>query len=129
MDYLLITYGAYIIITLILTFWVGRTLYTNGKIFLMKIISNDEVVVDSVNRLLLIGLYLINFGFVLQNLITRRSILTATDSVELLSSKIGTIVVILGIMHFLNLFALFILKSKTRSRRITEPEKPLISNT
>ena len=119
MNYLLTTYTAYVILTMILTIWVGRTLFTSGKIFLMEIFRNDEVLVDSVNKLLLIGFYLINFGYALRNLIVKTSITSATESIEMLSVKIGVIVITLGIMHFLNIFFLFILRAKSKEETFT----------
>ena len=114
MNYLLITYIAYIILTLILTFWVGKTLFVNGKIFLMDIFKNDELLVNSINKLLLIGFYLINFGYALRNLIERSQVNSAVQSVEMLSRKVGLIIITLGIMHFLNLFVLFAMRSRSK---------------
>ncbi len=119
MDYLVITYTAYIFITLILTIWVGKTLFTNGRVFLMEIFNNDSLLVDSINRLLLVGFYLVNFGYALQNLIVKTDIISVAASIEMLSVKIGLIVVVLGVMHFFNLFVLFILRSKNKKRVVT----------
>ncbi len=125
MDYLLITYLAYITITLVLTFWVGNTLFTNGKIFLLEIFDHNEELVNSINKLLLIGFYLINFGFALHNLITRAKITSAVESVEKLSQKIGVIIITLGIMHFMNLLVLFKMRSKSKTPRTDPDEAPL----
>ncbi len=114
MDYLVITYLSYITISVALTIWVGRTLFTNGKIFLMEIFKADEVLVDSVNKLLLVGFYLINFGYVLKNLIVKKGIVSIVDSIEMLSIKIGLIIIILGLMHFFNLFVLFLMRSRSK---------------
>jgi len=120
MDFLLITYSAYVIVTLLLTVWVGRTLFVNGKVFLMEIFIGDELLVDSINKLLLIGFYLINFGYALKNLIVKDKIVSATESVEMLSVKIGVIIIVLGVMHFLNLFILFVMRSKSKQVVIAE---------
>jgi len=120
MDYLLITYCTYIVVTLILTLWVGRTLFINGKVFLSEIFNNQELIVNSVNKLLLIGFYLINFGYVLFNLRERAKLTSAVESVEILSQKIGFIVIILGVMHFINLFALFTLRKRAKHKNLVE---------
>ncbi len=114
MNYLLLTYLLYILISVLLTIWVGRTLFINGMVFLMKIFKEDELLVTSINKLLLIGFYLINFGYALFNLIERTPVATAVKSVEVLSQKIGLIIIVLGIMHFVNLIALFKLRSKAK---------------
>ena len=115
MNYLVFTYSAYIILTLLLTIWVGRTLFTNGRVFLMEIFEKEEEIVDSVNKLLLIGFYLINFGYVLRNLIIRGNITNAADCIETLSIKIGLIIIVLGVMHFFNLIVLFAFRSKAKN--------------
>jgi len=122
MDYLLTTYLAYVIITILLTVWVGRTLFINGKVFLMGIFQGDEILVNSINKLLLIGFYLINFGYALRNLISRSAPGSLSQCIEVLSVKIGVIIITLGIMHFLNLLILFVMRSKAKEERmITEP--------
>lgn len=119
MDYLLTTYLAYVIITVLLTIWVGRTLFVNGKVFLTGIFHGDELLVNSINKLLLIGFYLINFGYALRNLIVRTEIGSMSGCIEMLSMKIGVIIITLGIMHFLNLLILFVMRSKAKRESIT----------
>ena len=58
------TYGLYLIIALPLTVWVARNLFRNGRIFLVDCFHGNESLADSVNQLLVMGFYLINFGFV-----------------------------------------------------------------
>jgi hypothetical protein len=129
MNYLVITYSTYIIVTLVLTIWVGRTLYTNGRIFLLDIFNGDETLVNSLNKLLLIGFYLINFGYVLRNLIIRKNIETIAESIESLSLKVGLIIVILGFMHFFNLLILFYFRSRAlKSKRVAPITEPIIEN-
>lgn len=62
MDEKVITYGAYIVISILLTVWVARTLHKNGRVFLIEVFGGDESLADSVNHLLVVGFYLINFG-------------------------------------------------------------------
>ncbi len=122
MNYLLTTYLLYIAISMMMTIWVGRTLFVSGKVFLMEIFKNDELLVNSINKLLLIGFYLINLGYLLQNVTGRSKILTAVDSIEMLSEKIGVMAVVLGIVHFVNLFILFQLRSRSKKNHtISEP--------
>ena len=64
MHYTEWTYAFYVVISLTLTIWVGRTLFVNGRVFLVDALHN-ETLADSVNRLLVVGFYLINAGFVL----------------------------------------------------------------
>ena len=112
MDYKVITYIVYIAISLILTFWVGGTLHKYGRTFLLDIFKKDEVLTDSINKLLLIGFYLLNFGYILYATYTHRSIETATKMIELLSTKIGAIVIVLGVIHVFNILVLLRMRRK-----------------
>ncbi len=108
-----ITYLIYVLVTILATVWVGRTLHQNGAVFLDQIFDFDYDLSKGVNKLLLIGFYLLNFGYVLINLKFRGSILDVRSCIEVLSMKVGFIVMVLGIMHFLNVFILFHLRRKS----------------
>jgi hypothetical protein len=57
-------YLIYLTISIILTVWVARTLFKNGRVFLVDTFHGHEPLADSVNHLLVVGFYLINLGFV-----------------------------------------------------------------
>ena len=59
-----VTYVLYLAISIALTLWVGRTLYNNGFLFLVDVFRGNEALAHSVNHLLVVGFYLVNFGFV-----------------------------------------------------------------
>jgi hypothetical protein len=104
MDEKVITYAAYITISVFLTIWVARTLHKNGRVFLIEMFGGDEPLADSVNHLLVVGFYLINFGYVTLALKIGYEITSAQEGIEALSTKIGLVLLVLGGMHFLNLF-------------------------
>jgi hypothetical protein len=112
MNYIIITYLLYLLITISLTVWVARTLFKNGKIFLYDIFHGNKELADSVNNLLLVGFYLINLGYAVYTLQITRTISNAQEIVEKLSLKVGWIILILGCMHFLNLYIFFTLRKK-----------------
>ena len=57
-------YLVYLGISIALTVWVARTLHRRGRIFLVETFKGNEKLADSVNHLLVVGFYLINFGYV-----------------------------------------------------------------
>ncbi len=114
MDYKVILYIAYTAIAIGLTVWVARTLFKNGKIFLIDIFSGQQDLANSVNKLLLTGFYLINFGYTVFALKTTSTVLSAQEMIEVLSVKLGLIILVLGFMHFFNLFVFFRLRKKAR---------------
>jgi hypothetical protein len=112
MNYIIITYSFYLIITISLTVWVARTLFKNGKVFLIDIFHGNQELADSVNNLLLVGFYLINLGYAVYTLQVTGSIVNVQQVIEELSIKIGLIILILGGMHFFNLYIFFSLRKK-----------------
>jgi hypothetical protein len=104
MDILVLTYIAYILLSVVLTIWVAQTLHKNGRVFLIEVFHGDEALADSVNHLLVVGFYLINFGYISLALKMGYEIHDTRESIEALSWKIGLVLLVLGGMHFFNLF-------------------------
>lgn len=106
MDVTVITYGVYLAISIAVTVWVARTLFTNGQRFLVDVFQGDQELALSVNHLLVVGFYLINFAIVCLALRVRTDVVSARGSFEALAEKIGTVLLALGMMHFLNFVVL-----------------------
>ncbi len=106
MNTIVWTYLIYIATSVALTIWVAHTLHMNGRIFLVDVFSGNEALADSVNHLLVVGFYLINLGYVSLALKIGESeiINNAQHGIEALSWKVGMVLVVLGVMHFFNLF-------------------------
>ena len=98
------SYLVYLAVSLTVTVWVARTLYKNGRVFLVDAFGGDVELAGSVNHLLVVGFYLINVGYVAQALTTDRNVSSLRAAIELVSSKIGTILLVLGLMHFFNIY-------------------------
>jgi len=112
------TYLVYVFISVSLTIWVARTLYKRGGIFLVDAFHGNTQLADSVNHLLVVGFYLINIGFVSLALKTADVINTSRAAIELLSDKMGMVLLILGGMHFFNLYVFSRIR---RSARVPRP--------
>ena len=115
------TYLIYVALSIALTVWVGRTLHKNGRVFLVDVFHGNEALADSVNHLLVVGFYLINFGYVSLALKLGYAIETAEQSVEALSVKIGMVLLVLGGMHLFNLFVF----SRMRRRANAQHQPPV----
>ena len=97
------TYLCYLGISIALTVWVAHTLHKNGRIFLVDVFHGNEPLADSVNHLLVVGFYLINLGYVSLALKLGYTIAGAQEGIEALSVKVGTVLLVLGGMHFFRL--------------------------
>ena len=117
MNVVVSSYAAYILISLAVTVWVARTLHKNGRVFLVDAFHGNEPLADSVNHLLVVGFYLVNIGFVSLALKFGIRPTDPSDAMELLSAKIGRVLLILGAMHFFNLYVF----ARLRSRALKPP--------
>lgn len=122
MDATLWAYAGYAILSIGLTIWVARTLHTNGRAFLVDVFAGRADLADSVNHLLVVGFYLVNFGYASLALKLAERVTTPTEAVEALSYKIGLVLVVLGAMHFLNLFVFSRIR---RCKAIAEAPRPV----
>ncbi len=114
MNATITTYAIYLAITIPVTIWVARNLHKNGRVFLLSCFKENEELADSVNHLLLVGFYLVNLGFVTLYLKLDTIVVGTTGIFETLSTKVGVVLLILGLMHFFNMLIL----AKLRDRGI-----------
>jgi hypothetical protein len=114
MNYFILTYAAYLVISIALTVWVAKVLFKNGRIFLIDIFHGNTALADSVNRLLVVGFYLINIGYMSMNLKEVGTINDMQIVIEVLSRKLGYIILTLGAMHFLNLIVFYKLRNRAQ---------------
>ncbi|MEU0370828.1 hypothetical protein ABZ070_11300 [Streptomyces sp. NPDC006283] len=119
MDLTVVTYVAYLLISVGLTVWVARTLTKNGRIFLADVLKGNEKLADAVNHLLVVGFYLVNLGFVALYLKTADAVTQTRGLFEALSVKIGVVLLVLGVMHLGNVYVL----NKIRRRSVMEREQ------
>jgi hypothetical protein len=104
MNHVVFTYLLYLVVSVTLTIWVARTLHRNGRVFLVDVFQGNESLADSVNHLLVVGFYLINLGYVSLALKLGYEVADMQGAIEALSWKVGTVLVVLGGMHFFNLY-------------------------
>jgi hypothetical protein len=119
MDMTVLAYVVYLLISVCLTVWVARTLSSNGRVFLADVLHGNEPLADAVNRLLVVGFYLVNLGFVALYLKTGDAIDDAREVFEALSVKLGVVLLVLGVMHLGNVYAL----GRFRRRGMLEREQ------
>lgn len=114
--YVITCYLSYLAISIALTVWVARTLHKNGRLFLVDAFHGNGELADSVNHLLVVGFYLINVGYIAMALKTADALTNAREVIEVESGKLGVVLLILGFMHFFNIFVLGRMRFKARRR-------------
>ena len=117
----LIGYGIYLPIALFLTYYVSKTLFKNGKIFMLDIFKGREDIAQATNKLFETGFYLLNIGFALMILELNLYQDTYQALIERLSYKIGGFAIYLGIMLFFNLY--FFFRGKRKAKEAQQQER------
>jgi hypothetical protein len=116
-------YAVYLMCSVTLTIWVARTLHRNGRVFLVDAFGGNQALADSVNHLLMVGFYLINIGYVTLALKHGEKPFDLETAVEVISTKVGLVLLVLGGMHFFNLYVF----SKLRRRAILHTAPPPVA--
>lgn len=113
-----IGYLIYLPISIMLTYFVSKALFNNGKTFMIDIFKGKEEIALATNRLFEVGFYLLNLGWALLILKIDSYAFDNTyqNLIEILSFKIGGFSIYLGIMLFLNLFLFFRGRRKSRKQ-------------
>jgi hypothetical protein len=124
MNLSIVTYLAYLVLSISLTIWVAQTLHKNGRYFLVDVFQGDWAMADSVNRLLVVGYYLINLGYVSLMLKLGHAVSDMTGAIEALSEKVGMVLVVLGIMHFFNLYIFSRIRRRSSQDRNAQQALP-----
>ena len=123
-DYTVYTYVIYLVVSIGLTIWVARTLHKNGRFFLVDSFGGNTDLADSVNHLLVVGFYLINIGFVTLFLRLSEAVPGVAAVFEALSGKVGVVLLVLGGMHFFNMYVFARLRRRARLDRMAPPVAP-----
>lgn len=116
-SFILTAYLIYLLVAVLLTWYVARTLFNSGKIFMLDIFNGRQEIATSTNKLFEVGFYLMNLGFALLILKIGYEITSGQVMIEALSRKVGGYSIYLGIMLFMNMFLFFRGKKVSRERQ------------
>jgi hypothetical protein len=123
MDHKVWMYLGYLAISVGLTVWVATTLSRNGLVFLQDVFA-DSKLATAINQLLVMGFYLLNLGFVTVAMRSSESVPSTSAALETLSWKIGFVLLVLGVLHFFNVFALNRYRRGRLRQQATRPPLP-----
>jgi hypothetical protein len=120
MDLRLVDYVIYLGASAALTVWVGNTLYRNGRVFLVSVFK-EAGLADSVNHLLVVGFYLVNLGAAAILINAGGAPRTFADMIQETVTRIGVVLLVLGTMHFFNMYVLHLLRRPLRQQPTPPP--------
>ena len=106
MNLNIIGYLIYLSITGIIILKVGKLCYNNGNIYVSQLIPNHIDLCQQINKILLIGYYLLNLGYCAMTIISWKQILSTNQLIEIIASKSAIIILTIGFMHYINIILL-----------------------
>jgi hypothetical protein len=124
MDWTAASYLTYLAVTVPLTIWVASTLSSNGRVFLEDVFGDNTALADAINKLLVVGFYLLNVGFVLLYLRTGDLVVDLPSLMEVVSLKVGVVMVVLGLIHFTNVYVFNAIRRRVRMESLRTPPLP-----
>jgi hypothetical protein len=124
-DLTVVAYLLYLALTIPLTIWVGRALRRHGEVFLVDVFRGDTAVAHAVNQLLVIGFYLLNFGYLSYFMASSVDVNAGRELMETVSTKVGGVALVVGLIHFGNVWCLNAFRRRALLRaQATPPVSP-----
>ena len=120
------TYLVYLLISSGLTVVVGTGLARSGRAFLLDVFSGNDALARAVSRLLVLGFYLLSLGFVTLTMRTPGDITSARAGLQVLSVKVGEVLLVLGVLPLITLAALARTRRRSLLRQLPQPGRPAI---
>jgi hypothetical protein len=122
-PYLVPVYVAYAAVAVALTVVLARVLFRNGAVFLEDVFKDMPRMADAVNRLLVIGFYLLNLGYAAL-ILKAEGASSVVQAVEVLAYKLGLLLVSLGVMHFFNMWLFYRIRRRSQLTTLPPPVAP-----
>jgi hypothetical protein len=125
-QHLAVMYLAYLGTSIGLTIWIARTLFKHGEVFLEDVFVHNPRMANAVNRLLVVGFYLLNLGYAFVTLRADRAEVTPVQAIETLALKLGALMIALGLIHFGNLYLFHRIRRRGQIRLAPPPVRPQV---
>ena len=116
-------YAVYAAVSVVLTIFLARTLGANGRVFLLDVFPDKPEMARAVNELLVVGFYLVNFGYACL-LLRGGAAANVTMAVETLATKLGYLLMSLAVMHFANLYVFHRIRRRASAAVLPAPVAP-----
>lgn len=116
------TYLAYLAAGITVTCWVARTQRTHGSTFARSGDSYDAETGPAMCHLLVVGFCLVSFGLLSLNMGVGGSAQSLQACIELISTKLGWVIMAIGAMHFIML-AVFAAMGRKTLLPFSNPER------
>ena len=93
-------YLSYLVICIFVTLIVAKALQRHGPVFMAGKDANESPLIHAKTHLMIVGFYLVTLGLIGFALRHGGSATDAKTAIEVLSTKVGGMVFVIGFMHF-----------------------------
>lgn len=115
MDFNVLAYCVFLPVAFAATFKTGWTCYRNGAHYLEELMRGDVKLAHAINRFLLIGYLLLNMGYIAVSLRFWESIGSAEAVILSCTSRMGYLLLLLGVMHYFNMLVTYLIRKKQKN--------------
>lgn len=113
---IVVTYLAYLLISVGLTLLVGQVLSRSGRLFLLDALGGSDRAARGISNLVVVCFYLISLGFVALTMRTSGDSLTARQAIQLLATKVGEVLLVLSALYLAGIVTLTKLRRRLKAQ-------------
>lgn len=115
MNFNILSYCIYGLITFYIIIWVGKLFHENGRVFILSLFNLREELTDTTNNLLLTGYYLFNIGYAIIQLSFWEKVNSFSFLVSTVALKTGSLLFILATLHYNNMLIIYLISKKKKN--------------
>lgn len=113
---IVVTYLVYLLISVGLTVLVGQVLWRSGRLFLLDALGGSDNAAKGISNLIVVSFYLISLGFVVLTMRTSGDSLTGRQAFQLLATKIGEVLLLLGALYLAGIVTVTRLRRRLKAQ-------------
>lgn len=102
---------------------VAQTCHRHGRPWMMGLFDDNDVLVDALNNILLVGCYLVNLGYIALVMAAWEEVTTTEQLLGSLGQHMATIILVLTGLHYQNI-AVLLIWSHFKHRVRVEDHRP-----
>lgn len=114
MNYNILSYGIYALLTFPIIIWVGKLFHSNGRIFILSLFRNRTEMTNTTNNLLLLGYYLFNIGYAIIQFSYWEEVNNLSTLISSIAAKTGILIFILAGLHYNNMLIIYMISNKNK---------------
>ncbi len=118
MNFNILAYIIYGLLTSYIILWIGRQFHRNGRIFIVSLFGQDTSLADTTNNLLLMGYYLFNIGYAIIQFSYWNQIQSVDELISSIALKTGRLLFVLVGLHYLNILGIYLFAKRKNSLTI-----------